>query len=37
VCTVFASGDGVAECHAALVERAQNVYAALAAWSRAVA
>ena len=37
VCTVFASGDGVAECHAALVERARHVYAALAAWDREVA
>jgi uncharacterized protein len=37
VCTVFASGDGVAECHAALVERARQVYAALAAWDREVA
>jgi predicted ATP-grasp superfamily ATP-dependent carboligase len=37
VCTVFAGGDGVAECHAALVERARHVYAALAAWDREVA
>jgi predicted ATP-grasp superfamily ATP-dependent carboligase len=37
VCTVFASGDGVAECHAALVERARHVYAALAVWGREVA
>jgi uncharacterized protein len=37
VCTVFASGDGVAECHAALVERARHVYAVLAAWDREVA
>jgi predicted ATP-grasp superfamily ATP-dependent carboligase len=37
VCTVFASADGVAECHAALVERARHVYAALAAWDREVA
>jgi predicted ATP-grasp superfamily ATP-dependent carboligase len=37
VCTVFASGDGVAECHAALVERARDVYTALAAWDREVA
>jgi uncharacterized protein len=37
VCTVFASGEGVAECHAVLVERARQVYAALAAWDRDVA
>jgi hypothetical protein len=37
VCTVFAGGDGVAECHAALVERARHVYAALAVWGREVA
>jgi predicted ATP-grasp superfamily ATP-dependent carboligase len=37
VCTVFASGDSVAECHAVLLERARDVYAALAAWDREVA
>jgi predicted ATP-grasp superfamily ATP-dependent carboligase len=37
VCTVFANGDGMAECHAALVERARHVHAALAAWDREVA
>ena len=37
VCTVFASGNGIADCHAALVERARQVYAALAAWERDVA
>lgn len=37
VCTVFASGNGIAECHAALVERAREVYAALAAWEQEVA
>jgi len=37
VCTVFASGDSVTSCHAALVERARHVYAALAAWNREVA
>jgi predicted ATP-grasp superfamily ATP-dependent carboligase len=37
VCTVFASGRDLAACHAALVERAEQVYAALAAWSREVA
>jgi hypothetical protein len=37
VCTVFASGDDMAGCHAALVERARHVYAALAAWDREVA
>jgi uncharacterized protein len=37
VCTVFASGDSVAACHAALVERARHVYAALAAWNKEVA
>jgi uncharacterized protein len=37
VCTVFASGDDAAECHAALVERARHVYATLAAWEREVA
>ena len=37
VCTVFATGrDGVA-CHAALVRRAERVYAELAAWERGVA
>jgi predicted ATP-grasp superfamily ATP-dependent carboligase len=37
VCTIFASGRDIATCHAALVERATQVYAALAAWSREVA
>jgi len=37
VCTVFASGDSVTGCHAALVERARRVYAALASWTREVA
>jgi len=37
VCTVFASADSVAECHAALADRARHVYAALAAWDREVA
>jgi uncharacterized protein len=37
VCTVFASGGGVTECHTALVERARHVYAALAVWEREVA
>ena len=37
VCTVFARANDVAECHAALVERARQVYAALAAWEREVA
>jgi predicted ATP-grasp superfamily ATP-dependent carboligase len=37
VCTVFASGQSVEECHSALVARARHVYAALAAWHREVA
>jgi hypothetical protein len=37
VCTVFAGGRTVAECHGALVERARHVYAAIAAWDREVA
>jgi predicted ATP-grasp superfamily ATP-dependent carboligase len=37
VCTVFAEGQTVSECHDALVERARHVYAALAAWNREVA
>jgi predicted ATP-grasp superfamily ATP-dependent carboligase len=32
VCTVFASGAGAAMCHAALVRRADAVYAQLARW-----
>jgi predicted ATP-grasp superfamily ATP-dependent carboligase len=37
VCTVFAAGCDTATCHAALVERAHHVYAALAEWAREVA
>jgi predicted ATP-grasp superfamily ATP-dependent carboligase len=37
VCTVFAGGCDTAACHAALVQRAQNVYATLAGWAREVA
>jgi predicted ATP-grasp superfamily ATP-dependent carboligase len=37
VCTVFASGHDVPTCHEALMQRAEQVYAALAAWSREVA
>jgi predicted ATP-grasp superfamily ATP-dependent carboligase len=37
VCTVFASGLDEADCHAALVQRARDVYAALAVWNREVA
>jgi predicted ATP-grasp superfamily ATP-dependent carboligase len=37
VCTVFAAGRDTATCHAALVERAHHVYAALAEWAREVA
>jgi predicted ATP-grasp superfamily ATP-dependent carboligase len=37
VCTVFAAGRDTATCHAALVERARHVYAALAEWAREVA
>lgn len=37
VCTVFAAGRDTATCHAALVERAHDVYAALAEWAREVA
>jgi hypothetical protein len=32
VCTVFATGRDAAACHAALVRRAEDVYAELAAW-----
>jgi predicted ATP-grasp superfamily ATP-dependent carboligase len=34
VCTVFATGRDAASCHAALVERAERVYADLAAWQQ---
>jgi uncharacterized protein len=34
VCTVFAEGRDAASCHAALVQRAERVYADLAAWTR---
>jgi uncharacterized protein len=37
VCSVFAAGRDTAACHAVLVERAQHVYATLAAWAREVA
>jgi uncharacterized protein len=37
VCSVFAIGRDMATCHAALVQRAEEVYARLAAWSREVA
>ncbi len=37
VCTVFAEGRDGAACHAALVRRADEVYAALAAWEREAA
>jgi predicted ATP-grasp superfamily ATP-dependent carboligase len=37
VCTVFAEGADGAACHAALVRRAERVYAALGAWERAAA
>jgi predicted ATP-grasp superfamily ATP-dependent carboligase len=37
VCTVFATGGDVAECHAALVRRAEHVYEELAAWQVSVA
>ena len=36
VCTVFAAGREPTECYAALVRRADRVYADLAAWERAV-
>ena len=35
VCTVFARGATVAECHAALVKRAEAVYVALDSWAGA--
>jgi uncharacterized protein len=34
VCTVFADGCRISDCHAALVARAARVYAELAAWER---
>jgi hypothetical protein len=37
VCTVFASGNDSAACHAALVRSAERVYAELATWEREVA
>jgi predicted ATP-grasp superfamily ATP-dependent carboligase len=37
VCSVFAAGRDTVACHAALVQRAQHVYAALAEWAREVA
>jgi predicted ATP-grasp superfamily ATP-dependent carboligase len=37
VCTVFAAGRDGAACHAALVRRAERVYAELVAWEREVA
>jgi predicted ATP-grasp superfamily ATP-dependent carboligase len=37
VCTVFAAGRDEAACHAALVERAERIYAALALWERGAA
>ena len=37
VCTVFAAGRDAGACYAALVRRAERVYAALAAWERGVA
>lgn len=37
VCTVFAAGLNGVACHAALVQRAERVYADLAAWERGVA
>ena len=37
VCTVFATGRDAASCHAALVRRAERVYAELARWEREVA
>jgi predicted ATP-grasp superfamily ATP-dependent carboligase len=37
VCTVFAQGRDSAACHAALVLRADRVYAELAAWEREIA
>jgi len=37
VCTVFAAGRDAVACHAALVGRAERVYAELAAWERGFA
>jgi hypothetical protein len=37
VCTVFAAGRHAGACYAALVRRAERVYAELAAWERGVA
>ena len=37
VCTVFAAGRDAVACHAALVRRAERVYAELGAWERGVA
>ena len=37
VCTVFAEGADADACHAALVRRAERVYAELASWARAAA
>ena len=37
ICTVFATGRDEVACHRALVQRAERVYAELAAWEREVA
>jgi predicted ATP-grasp superfamily ATP-dependent carboligase len=37
VCTVLADGDDAAACHAALVRRADRIYAELARWEREIA
>lgn len=37
VCTVFAGGRDAETCHAALVQRAEQVYADLEMWAREVA
>ncbi len=37
VCTVFAAGPDAAACHAALVRRAERVYAEIVEWERGVA
>jgi predicted ATP-grasp superfamily ATP-dependent carboligase len=37
VCTVFAEGNDASSCYAALVRRAERVYAELETWSRVVA
>ncbi len=37
VCTVFADGRETASCHAALVRRAERVYAELDVWERGIA